>query len=345
MALQPSIETDVPLARFNSFGVAAVAGQLATLRDTRELSALVDWHRSGTAAQVLGAGCNTLLAARRIERILRVALRGRRIVAEDGERVLVEAAAGEDWPALVEWTLAKGLCGLENLSLIPGSVGAAPIQNIGAYGIELAEHFDSLDAIRLDSGERRRFSRADCRFGYRDSAFKSPDHRRWLILSVRLALSRSLMPRLDYGDIRKELADAGAATSARSIADAVIRLRRARLPDPARLGNAGSFFKNPVVETTIVERLRARYPGMPAWPAGPGLAKLPAAWLIERDGWKGHRDGDAGVHERHALVLVNHGRASGADLLALATRIQAAVFDRFGVRIEPEPVILGGARA
>ncbi len=343
MALQPTIESDVPLAGFNSFGVAAVAGQLATLRDTRELPALLRWLGSGPAAQVLGAGCNTLLATGYIDRILRVALAGRRVVADDGRRVLIEAAAGEDWPALVEWTLAEGLCGLENLSLIPGSVGAAPIQNIGAYGAELAEHFESLDAVDLDTGERRRFTGADCRFGYRDSAFKSPDHRNWLILSVRLALSRTLEPRLDYGDIRKELAHAGAPISARAIADAVIALRRARLPDPAVLGNAGSFFKNPIVDTATLERLRERHPELPAWPAGQGLAKLPAAWLIERDGWKGHRDGDAGVHERHALVLVNHGRASGAALLALATRIQHAVLARFGVKLEAEPLILRGA--
>lgn len=318
----------------------AIAGQLATLRDPREIPALIDWNRSGNPAQVLGAGCNTLVATERLERVLRIALRGRRIVAADGDRVLVEAAAGEDWPALVEWALGEGLCGLENLSLIPGSVGAAPIQNIGAYGVELAEHFDSLEAVALDTGERRRFSRADCRFGYRDSVFKSPGHRRWLILSIRLALSRKLEPRLDYGEIRKALAATPA--SARAIADAVIGLRRSRLPDPAVLGNAGSFFKNPIVARASLERLRARHPDLPAWPAGDGLAKLPAAWLIEHDGWKGYRDGDAGVHDRHALVLVNHGRATGAQLLALATRIQDSVSARFAVRLEPEPIILRG---
>jgi UDP-N-acetylmuramate dehydrogenase len=302
---------------------------------------VLEWLRASGPAQVLGAGCNTLIATARLPRVLRVALRGRRIVADDGARVVIEAAAGEDWPALVEWALAEGLCGLENLSLIPGSVGAAPIQNIGAYGVELAERFDSLDAVDLDTGERRRFSRADCRFAYRDSVFKAPGSRRWLILSVRLVVSRELEPRLDYGDLRKTLA--GAPVSARSIADAVIALRRARLPDPAVLGNAGSFFKNPVVDSATVERLRRVHPDLPAWPAGPGLAKLPAAWLIERDGWKGYRDQDAGVHDRHALVLVNHGTATGAELLALARRIRDSVQARFGVRLEPEPVVLRGA--
>ncbi len=317
-----------------------MAGQLATLRDPRQIPAVIEWYRSGDPAQVLGAGCNTLLATGRIERVLRIALRGRRIVAADGDRVLLEAAAGEDWPALVEWTLGEGLCGLENLSLIPGSVGAAPIQNIGAYGVELAEHFDSLEAVSLDTGERRRFSRPDCDFGYRDSAFKSSGNRRWLILSVRLVLSRRLQPRLDYGDIRKALAST--PPSARAIADAVIGLRRARLPDPALLGNAGSFFKNPVVDDTCLARLRERHADLPSWPAGPGRAKLPAAWLIERAGWKGYREGDAAVHDRHALVLVNHGRATGAQLLALANRIQDSVSARFGVRLEPEPLILRG---
>ena len=321
----------------------AVAHELATLRDLRELPSILEWHRAARPPHLLGAGCNTLFASERAGRVLRVALRGRRIVADDGERVVIEAEAGEDWPSLVEWTLGEGLCGLENLSLIPGSVGAAPIQNIGAYGVELAERFDSLDAIDLDTGERRRFSRADCRFAYRDSVFKTPGNRRWLILSVRLLVSRTLVPRLDYGDIRNALG--GAPASARSIADAVIALRRSRLPDPAVLGNAGSFFKNPVVDAATLERLRADHPDLPAWPAGDGLAKLPAAWLIERDGWKGHRDQDAGVHDRHALVLVNHGRATGAQLLALAWRIRDSVAARFGVRLEPEPIILRGADA
>lgn len=341
MALQPSMESDVPLAGLNSFGVAATAGQLATLRDAREIPALLDWYRSGSPVQLLGAGCNTLIAAPRLERVLRIALQGRRIVAEDGDRVVIEAAAGEDWPALVEWSLDAGLCGLENLSLIPGSVGAAPIQNIGAYGVELASHFDSLEALDLDTGERRRFSGADCRFDYRDSVFKSDDHRHWLILSIRLVLSRTLDARLDYGDIRKALA--GATPTARAIADAVIALRRARLPDPAVLGNAGSFFKNPLVDAATLERLREDHPRIPAWPGKDGRAKLPAAWLIEHAGWKGYRDGDAGVHERHALVLVNHGHATGAELLALAIRIRESVFERFGVRLEPEPIILRNA--
>ncbi len=319
----------------------AVADQLATLRDVRELPSVLEWHVAGSRPRVLGAGCNTLIATPRPGRVLRIALRGRRILADDGSRVVIEAAAGEDWPSLVEWTLGEGLCGLENLSLIPGSVGAAPIQNIGAYGVELAERFESLDAIDLDTGERRCFSRADCRFAYRDSVFKAPGNRHWLILAVRLIVSRTLEPRLDYGDIRKALGDA--PPSARSIADAVIGLRRSRLPDPAVLGNAGSFFKNPIVDAATLARLRHDHPDLPAWPAGDGLAKLPAAWLIERDGWKGHRDGDAGVHDRHALVLVNHGRATGAELLALACRISDSVAARFDVRLEPEPIILGGA--
>lgn len=336
-------EPSVALDRMNSFGVAATADELVTVRDPRQIPALVRWHAAGPAPVLLGGGCNTLLAAPRLERVLRIGLGGCRIVESRGDRVLLEVAAGEDWPALVEWTLARGLCGLENLSLIPGTAGAAPVQNIGAYGVELAEHFDSLLAVHLGTGQSRRFTPEDCAFGYRDSVFRHPEGRDWLIVSVRLAVSTRLDPRLDYGDIRRELATVDTPPSARAIADAVIRLRRARLPDPAVIGNAGSFFRNPVVDEETLARLRPVAPGLPAWPAGNGRVKLAAAWLIEHAGWKGYRQGDAGVHARHALVLVNHGHASGAELLALAMRIRASVDARFGVRLEPEPVIVTAA--
>lgn len=336
------LRTDASLVTLNSFGVDAHAQELTTLRELAQLPEVLRWYRAGSPPQILGAGCNTLFAAPRIGRVLHVALTGRRIVDEAaGKPVIIEAAAGESWPELVEWTLAQGLYGLENLSLIPGSVGAAPIQNIGAYGVELAENFDSLEAVHPGSGEHRRFTRAECCFGYRDSVFKRDEHRHWLILSVRLALSRRFRARTEYGDIRRQLAeDQVRIVTPRALADAVIALRRARLPDPAVLGNAGSFFKNPLVSTAAADTLRQSYRDLPAWPAASRLAKLSAAWLIERDGWKGYRQGDAGIHERHALVLVNHGRATGAELLALAQAIQASVGSRFGVRLEPEPVIV-----
>ena len=338
------IEHDAPLRALNTFGVAARAARLITLETEEQLPELRAALGGAAEAFVLGGGSNVLFTADVPGTVLRVALRGVRIVREDGDAVEVEAAAGEDWDALVRWTLAQGLCGLENLSLIPGTVGAAPIQNIGAYGVELQEVFDSLDAISLRTGEAMRFGAAECAFGYRDSFFKRSAGRDWLILRVRLRLSRTPRLHLSYGDIGQSLRDAGVLTpTASDVAAAVRRIRTARLPDPARLGNAGSFFKNPIVPAAFAEDLRSAHPAAPAWPAalrGAPAVKLSAAWLIERCGWKGVRAGDAGVDARHALVLVNHGSATGAELLALAERIRASVEERFGVRLEPEPVLV-----
>lgn len=337
---------DAPLATLNTFGVRATARRLWTVTDVADLDALLPLLRADPQGPpfVLGGGSNLLLTGDVGRPVLRVAIAGRRVVAECGDAVIVEAGAGESWDGLVRWTLALGLGGLENLALIPGTVGAAPIQNIGAYGVELRDVFESLDAIDLRSGERRRFDAADCGFGYRDSVFKQPGGERWLIVAVRVRLSRRPVLHLDYGDLRAELARAGIATpGAADVADAVSAIRRRRLPDPAVLGNAGSFFRNPLVAPEVAASLQAREPGLPAWPAG-DRTKLSAAWMIERCGWKGRREGDAGVHAAHALVLVNHGAATGAELLGLARRIRDSVRERFGVEIEPEPVVVGPAR-
>jgi UDP-N-acetylmuramate dehydrogenase len=241
----------------------------------------------------------------------------------------------------VDWTLARGLAGLENLALIPGLVGAAPIQNIGAYGVEVAECIGVVEAWDRLAGRTVRLERADCEFGYRDSVFKrAPD--RWIVTAVELHLSREGAPRLGYAGVREELDAMGfVAPSASDVAEAVRRLRRRKLPDPAVIGNAGSFFKNPLVPAEVAGRLRDEHGDLPVYPAGPGLGKLSAAWLIERCGWRGVREGDAGIAAQHALVLVNHGHASGAELLALARRVAGSVEARFGVRLEPEPRIVG----
>jgi len=256
---------------------------------------------------------------------------------------VVRAEAGAGWDALVDWTLARGLAGLENLALIPGLVGAAPIQNIGAYGVEVAECIAVVEAWDRGSGRMVRLDPPDCGFGYRDSVFKrAPD--RWIVTAVEFRLSRNGAPRLGYAGVREEL-DAMAIANAgpAEVAGAVRRLRRRKLPDPAVIGNAGSFFKNPVVTAESAERLRSGHADLPVYPAGPGKAKLSAAWLIEHCGWRGAREGDAGVAAQHALVLVNHGHASGAELLALARRVAASVEVRFGVRLEPEPRIVGAS--
>ena len=343
----PTVVHDAPLRALNTFGIDARARRLVRLDDPAHLADAVTSLRdtAGLEPLVLGGGSNLLLSQEVVQRpVLHVRLRGRRVIADAGPRdtVIVEAGAGEPWDPFVRWTLAQGLAGLENLALIPGTVGAAPIQNIGAYGVELRERFESLDAFHLARGERRRFDAADCAFAYRDSTFKRDEGRGWLVLAVRFRLPHAARGALclDYGEVRDELAARGIASAAPTdVADAVAAIRQRKLPDPAVLGNAGSFFKNPVVDAATASMLKAREPQLPTWPTDGGT-KLAAGWLIERCGWKGHRRGDAGVHERHALVLVNHGNARGADLLALAHDIQRSVDARFGIRLEPEPVIV-----
>jgi UDP-N-acetylmuramate dehydrogenase len=338
--------TDAPLRELNTFGVRALARELWTLEDRTDLPGLLAALRTAGTDDplMLGGGSNLLITGDLDIPVIAVRLRGRSLVAEAGDSVTLEAAAGESWDGLVRWSLAAGLCGLENLALIPGSVGAAPIQNIGAYGAELRECFESLEAVHLGHGGARRFDAAECAFGYRDSTFRHGDGARWLITSVRLRLSRRPALKLDYGEIREQLRhDRVSAPRCVDVADAVTAIRRRRLPDPALLGNAGSFFRNPVVGASIADALSSREPGLPRWPAGDRV-KLSAAWMIERCGWKGRRDGDAGVHASHALVLVNHGEASGEDLLRLARAIRDSVHARFGVRLDAEPVIVGPGR-
>lgn len=340
--MAPTVRRAVSLKALNSFGVEARAERLVELGAAADVPAALELVREHPPALVLGGGSNLLLTRDPPGTVLRVMLGGRRLLAETGDDVLVEAAAGENWHAFVGWTLAQGLGGLENLSLIPGSVGASPVQNVGAYGVEVRDCFDSLDAVSLRDGAARRFDASDCAFGYRDSVFKRPGGSQWLITAVRFRLSRAPRLKLDYGELREELRALGVASpGARDVADAVCAIRRRKLPDPASIGNAGSFFKNPVVDRARADRLRAANPGMPVYPGTCATdAKLSAAWMIERCGWKGYRDGDAGVHERHALVLVNHGNASGAQILALAERIRESVRQRFGVELEREPVVV-----
>ena len=347
------ITQDAPLERLNTFGVAARARALVELSDPADLPAAIEALSGHRETMVLGGGSNVLFTRDFEGAVLLVRLAGRRALDGGGSsESVVEAAAGENWDAFVRWTLARRLCGLENLSLIPGSVGASPIQNIGAYGVEMRERFESLDAVHLRTGESRVFAAGDCRFAYRDSVFKQPSMRDWLITAVRFRLPTQPRLKLDYGEIREELARGGVADpTPEDVARAVCAIRRRKLPDPAVLGNAGSFFRNPIVDAQTARALAAANPGMPVYPAGAEAGasagqgdgapvKLSAGWLIDRCGWKGRREGDAGVHEKHALVLVNHGRATGAQVLALARRIQASVLERFGVRLEPEPTIV-----
>lgn len=334
---------DADLAGRNTFGVAARAPWLLEVNDTGSLAEALDLAQvRDLPLLMLGGGSNLLFAGDPPGAVVALRAAGLQVIADDGVQAVVRADAGADWHGLVMWSLDQGLCGLENLALIPGSTGAAPIQNIGAYGVEVGERIVAVEAWDRRAQRNVRLDRAACAFGYRDSAFKR-DPERWIVTAVELALSRHAAPRLDYAGIGEELAAMGVATpGAREVAEAVIRIRRRKLPDPAVVGNAGSFFKNPIVPAPLAQALQAAHPRLPVFHGdGDGTRKLSAAWLIDACGWKGAREGDAGVSPAHALVLVNHGAATGLQLLDLARRIAASVQDRFGVALEPEPRIVG----
>ncbi len=329
------------LKPFNTFAVEARARWFAEAHgdeDVREALGCAD--RLGVPLWILGGGSNLLLTGDVAALVLHMESRGVRVLADEGERVILEAEAGEPWHPFVLHSLELGLGGLENLSLIPGTVGAAPIQNVGAYGVEIKDVFAGLTALDCQTGELREFDVEQCAFGYRDSLFKQQPGR-YVILRVRFALSRAAERRLEYGPLRQQLQEQGVQQpTPLDVSRAVCAIRSAKLPDPAVLGNAGSFFKNPLVSAALAESLRARFPTLVAYPQAGGQVKLAAGWLIEQAGWKGFREGDAGVHRLQALVLVNYGQASGAEILRLARRIQDDVSARFGVMLETEPNIL-----
>lgn len=332
------VESNVSLKPFNTFGVDVKArffAQAHTDQDVRDALAYASEH--ALPLLVVGGGSNLLLTCDINALVLRMSSRGIRIVHEDCGRAIVEAEAGEAWHPFVQEMLKLGLAGLENLSLIPGTVGAAPMQNIGAYGVEIKDVFHSLVALDRETGDLREFFLDDCAFGYRDSVFKRQTGR-WLILRVRFNLSYSATLHLDYGPVKQRLEQLGiAAPTPLHVSQAICAIRSEKLPDPATLGNAGSFFKNPVVPAELAARIKRDHPGLVAYPQADGQVKLAAGWLIEQAGWKGFRDGDAGVHALQSLVLVNYGDATGHQLLSLAQRIQADILARFEVALEMEP--------
>ncbi|KRW68165.1 UDP-N-acetylenolpyruvoylglucosamine reductase [Pseudomonas sp. TTU2014-105ASC] len=329
------------LKSYNTFAVDQRARFFASAKSDEDVrDALAQARQLDVPLLPIGGGSNLLLTRDVSALVLHMASRGIRIIDESVERVLVEAEAGEPWHPFVLWTLEQGLVGLENLSLIPGTVGASPIQNIGAYGVEIKDVFAGLTAMDSQSGVIREFTLEDCAFDYRDSLFKQQQGR-YLILRVRFQLRRQAGLHLEYGPIRQRLAEQGIATpSAQDVSRAVCAIRSEKLPDPQQLGNAGSFFKNPLVSAAVAQALRESHSDLVAYPQADGQVKLAAGWLIEKAGWKGFRDGDAGVHRLQALVLVNYGRATGAQLLGLARRIQADVLARFDVVLEIEPNVL-----
>jgi UDP-N-acetylmuramate dehydrogenase len=336
MTLQ--IRREVSLKPFNSFGVDVKARLFAEAHSdaqVREAQTYATEH--GVALLVIGGGSNLLLTGDIDALVLRMASQGVRLLSDDGERLVVEAEAGEPWHPFVQYTLAQGWAGLENLSLIPGTVGAAPMQNIGAYGVEIKDVFAGLTALDRQTGELREFTLEQCRFAYRDSVFKQQAGR-WLILRVRFALSRAAHLHLEYGPVRQRLTEQGIdQATPTDVSRAICSIRSEKLPDPAVLGNAGSFFKNPLVPAAQVAQLKVQYPDLVAYPQPQGQMKIAAGWLIERAGWKGFREGDAGIHKMQALVLVNYGNATGLQLLDLALRIQKDIAERFQVDLEMEP--------
>jgi len=336
------IESGVSLKPYNTFGLPAVAHTLVRIASDADVRRVVDDPKLGRAPKfILGGGSNIILTRDMPQVVLKVEVRGMRVVEERSDACIVEAGAGENWHEFVRYTVEQTCYGLENLALIPGTVGAAPVQNIGAYGVELKDRFESLDAVDLVTGRSVTLRAGICEFGYRDSAFKHSLAGRSVITRVRFRLPRPWQPVLGYLDIQRKIAETGvAAPSARQLFDWVCAIRRAKLPDPAAVGNAGSFFKNPVVTPEQCRDIIGRDPEIVHYPLPDGSVKLAAGWMIDACGWKGKTVGQAGVYEKQALVLVNRGAAIGSEVMTLARAIQESVYGRFGIRLEPEPVVV-----
>ncbi|MDW8274346.1 MAG: UDP-N-acetylmuramate dehydrogenase [Chitinophagales bacterium] len=337
------IQENFSLRALNTFGIEAHARFYAPFYKVEGLLELLNFVRANRLPLlVLGGGSNVLFTKDFDGVVLHNRISGKRIVQEEDEWVWIEAAAGENWHELVMWTIDHELGGLENLSLIPGYAGAAPIQNIGAYGVELKEVFHSLEAVEISTGKIFSFTAAECRFGYRDSVFKREGRNQFIITNITLRLQnmRCGKPyhyRVEYGDIAKQLEVMGVQQlSPRAVSEAIIAIRRSKLPDPSELGNAGSFFKNPLVSAAHYAQIVAEYGQTPHYPAEDGKVKIPAAWLIEKCGWKGKRVGNTGSHSRQALVLVNYGGATGKEIWECALQIQQSVKEKFGIALEPE---------
>lgn len=334
------VHRNFSLKRFNTFGLEAIASKYYRATSVESLRSCLAIEQP---VLVLGGGSNMLLTQPIEGLVLHVDIRGKQVLAtKEAEkistnRVIVEAGAGESWHEFVCWTLDQNLGGLENMSLIPGSVGASPIQNIGAYGVEVKDHFVSLKALNRKTLQEETFSLEDCQFGYRNSIFKLERKGEYIITSVQFWLTNAQHElRMDYGDIQTTLAELAEQPSIHSISKAVIAIRQSKLPDPAEIGNSGSFFKNPEISAAEFEKLKKRRPDVRFYEQADGTVKIPAGWLIDQAGWKGFRRGAIGVHDRQALVLVNHGGGEGAELWALALEIKADIFEKFGIEIEPE---------
>ena len=333
------MKTNVSLRPYNSFGFDAVAKQFAEINAISDLQALI--QRGALQCQktlILSGGNNVLLQNEVFDGIVvYINTKGIEILREDGNDVVVRAQAGEDWPDFVRFCVGKGWHGVENLAHIPGKVGAAPVQNIGAYGMELKDSFLQCEAMDLSTGESKVFTKEECRFGYRESVFKNELKGKFVITSVDFLLKKEAPLHLEYGNIKAYLEQNGIESpTLQQLHDAICAIRDAKLPDVKQIGSAGSFFKNPVIEWVHFEALQKDYPTMPHYDEPNGKVKVPAGWLIEQAGWKGWRDEPVGVYDKQALVLVHYGGGKGHDIVELAHRIQDSVEEKFGIRISPE---------
>ena len=328
---------NISLRSFNTFGVDAKARYFTECPGEESLKEILEALKPMVLpVLVLGGGSNILFTRDFHGVVIKMMNKGLSVISNENDQILLEAGAGEVWDDLVAYTVDKGWSGLENLSLIPGTVGASPIQNIGAYGVEMKDAFHSLKAMDMTTGETRNFTHAECKFGYRSSAFKHELRGRFMILSVVFCLYRNKTPVISYDALRKALEDRSITNPGiRDIREVVCEIRRRKLPDPEVTGNAGSFFKNPSVTPLLYEELRKSFPSMVAYP-DQGQWKLAAGWLIEQCGWKGRQIGKAGVHKDQALVIVNHGGATGKEILELSEKVQVSVFEKFGIMLERE---------
>ncbi len=332
------VQSNVSLRHLNTFGLDADARYFVNVQSVDELIAVLrdpEWKE--TPKFILGGGSNILLTKDIEALVIHPGIRGITIKEENEEAVVLKVGAGEVWHDFVMHCVSNGYGGVENLSLIPGTVGAAPMQNIGAYGVEIKSVVEAVEAVDIESGEKRVFSNAECEFGYRESVFKKAFKNKYVITGTTFKLSKKPVVNAAYGDVQKTLLEMGAETpTIRDISEAIMTIRRSKLPDPAEIGNAGSFFKNPEIPVAQFTHLRETFPEVPGYPVDAETVKVPAGWLIERAGWKGYREGEIGVHSRQALVLVNYGGGTGAQIKALSEKIQESVAGKFGIRLNAE---------
>ncbi|MDI9257203.1 UDP-N-acetylmuramate dehydrogenase [Flavobacterium sedimenticola] len=332
-----TIQHQFSLKKYNTFGIEAKAHEFVAVQTVAELKKVLSENQDKPKF-ILGGGSNMLLTQDIEALVIHVDLKGKRILQEDEDFVWVESMAGENWHEFVLWTIDQNFGGLENMSLIPGNVGTTPVQNIGAYGVEIKDTFVSCDAVHIATQQTKTFTKEECRFGYRESIFKQEAKDQYVITSVVFKLTkRNHHIHIAYGDITQELESQNVVTpTLKDVSNAVIAIRQRKLPNPAVLGNSGSFFKNPVISKQQFETVQQQYSDIKFYEVSPTEVKVPAGWLIEQAGYKGFRRGDAGVHKNQALVLVNYGQATGQEILALAKEVQQAVFDKYGIAIEAE---------